>query len=50
LVVPRKEYGVSSQAASGVPLIAAPSARRSSYDSVIDQRKRSASGRTPTVE
>src|SRR5205085_1503992 len=48
-VVARYEYGVSSQPASGVPFSAAPSSPRSSYRSVIFQRKKSVSGRTPVV-
>src|SRR5205085_11315709 len=46
-VVARYEYGVSSQPAIGVPLSPAPSSPRSSYRSVIFQRKKSQSGRTP---
>ena len=46
-VVARYEYGVSSQPASGVPFSSAPSSPRSSYRSVIFQRKKSQSGRTP---
>src|SRR3954470_1263968 len=49
-VVARYEYGVWSQPASGVAFTAAPSSPSSSYRSVIFQRKKSQSGRTPTHE
>src|SRR3954451_8057505 len=48
-IVARYEYGVSSQAARGVPFSAAPSSPRSSYRFVIFQRKKSESGRTPVT-
>ena len=48
-VVARYEYGVSSQAASGVPFSSAASSFRSSKRSVIAHRKKSESGRTPVT-
>jgi hypothetical protein len=49
-VVARYEYGVSSQAAIGVPFNSAPRSPRSSYCCVIFHRKKSQSGRTPVSE
>ena len=49
-VVAKYENGVSSQPASGVAFSAAPSSPSASYRSVIFQRKKSQSGRTPVHE